>query len=423
MVMRRFCLVLVGLLAWLEGMSAAVAEKRVALVIGNAAYRHTSPLANPRRDAELMAEALTRAGFGVTKLLDADQKSMKRAMRDLGRALRGSDAVGLFYYAGHGVQLRGENYLIPVDADIKDQSEAGIEGVNVNEFLATMERAQSRINIVVLDACRDNPFAAGSRSATRGLARVSAPSGSYIAYATSPGAVALDGQGGNSPYARALSRAIATPGLTIEQVFKQTRASVQAATNRQQTPWETSSITGEFYFLQGRAGKSKNDTVEPPAPPAASARDGSAVELAYWNSIKDGASKAAFEAYLKDYPNGAFIALARLKIRELSRPIVPEPQPAQPPVQRHGGFGPPQVFPASSRVALAGGALQALSCQQLWVARNEIYDRNGYCFKTPRGRQYFGNANCRPGMRVSLSALEKQNVDRIKSWEQRRGCR
>ncbi|MGI9383292.1 MAG: caspase family protein [Methyloligellaceae bacterium] len=422
MMTRSLCLALAGLIVWLGGISAAIAEKRVALVIGNAAYEHTSRLANPRRDAELMAAALTRAGFGVTKLLDADQKSMKRAMRDLGRALRGSDAVGLFYYAGHGVQVRGENYLIPIDANIKDQSEAGIEGVNVNEFLATMERAQSRINIIVLDACRDNPFAAGSRSATRGLARVSAPSGSYIAYATSPGAVALDGKGANSPYARALSRAIATPGLTIEQVFKKTRASVQATTNRQQTPWETSSITGEFYFLPGQGGQTKTDAAQPLTPPVPPAKDDRAVELAYWNSIKDGASKAAFEAYLKDYPSGAFTALARLKIQELSRPKQPVSPPTQP-VQRHGGSSRPPVFPASSRLALASGQLQALSCQQLWVARNEIYDRNGYCFKTPRGRQYFDNADCRPDARVRLTALEKQNVDRIKSWEQRRGCR
>ncbi|MGI9382997.1 MAG: caspase family protein, partial [Methyloligellaceae bacterium] len=230
------------------GAGQVLAEKRVALVIGNSDYRHVGKLRNPKNDAQLMAATLRRVGFAVTTLIDVDQRAMKKAMRDFGRALRGSGAVGLFYYAGHGVQVAGENYLIPVNANLADESEIEFDAVNVNAFLQTMERASSRINIVILDACRNNPFARSFRSATRGLARVDAPRGTYIAYATSPGDVAQDGKTGNSPYTSALAKAIELPGLTIEQVFKQARNDVLATTQEQQVPWETSSITGEFFF-------------------------------------------------------------------------------------------------------------------------------------------------------------------------------
>ena len=216
--------------------TAQPAETRIALVIGNSAYQSAGALDNPQRDAKLMAERLKTAGFTVTLLVDADQQTMKRAMVDFGRELRSSEAVGLFYYAGHGLQVNGLNYLVPVNANIKDETEVGIETVSLADFLATMERAKSRINIVVLDACRNNPFSSNFRTDSAGLARVDAPAGTYVAYATSPGSVASDGAGRNSPYTKALAEAVLKAGMPIEQVFKEVRRAVQDETGGQQTP-------------------------------------------------------------------------------------------------------------------------------------------------------------------------------------------
>jgi Caspase domain len=230
-------------------MDASLAASRAALVIGNSAYPF-GPLVNPKNDAELMAQSLKQVGFEVTTVLDADRQTMQRALLDFSRAIRDTDTVGLFYFAGHGVQSAGENYLIPVDADIKSESEVKLFGINVDEFVATLERANGRTNIVILDSCRNNPFPKISRSGSRGLAAVSAPTGTFIAQSTSPGQVALDGEGDNSPYAMALSKALLEPGATIEQVFKQTRRDVLKQTKDVQTPWDTSSLTGDFYFSE-----------------------------------------------------------------------------------------------------------------------------------------------------------------------------
>ena len=423
--MRSIVFLAMGALSLLSAGPGALAETRVALVIGNSAYSHLSPLTNPRSDAEIMTATLEKVGFAVAKVIDADQRTMKQAMLEFGRSLRASDAIGLFYYAGHGVQVNGENYLIPVNANIRDAAEVSFEGVNVNEFLSTMERAAARINIVVLDACRDNPFPGSSRSGTRGLARVEAPRGTYIAYATSPGAVADDGDRNHSPYTAALARAIGTPGLTIEQVFKQTRTDVLRTTGEKQIPWETSSITGEFYFVPGARGGPR-PAVPIPAPAPAPAA-GAQVEIVFWNSIKDSDSPAAFRSYLQQYPAGAFAPLARLKIEQLERqasvpavPVTPAPPPPPPASQQPQVR---QVIAWSSARSLDDSALGGLNCSDLWVARNEIFDRNGYCFQTARGKAYFDNGDCRTNSQNILSALEKRNVAAIQSWERRRGCR
>lgn len=295
------------------------AENRIALVVGNSSYKN-SPLRNPRNDATLMADTLEDVGFEVTRVFDADQRTMKRAMIKFGRKLRRSDSVGLFYYAGHGVQLEGENYLIPIGADIGDELEIGVEAVSVNEFLRTMKRASSRINIVVLDACRNNPFARSFRSSTRGLAAVDAPKGTYVAYATSPGAIALDGNSGHSPYTTALARAIVKPGLVIEQVFKQARRAVLKLTDEQQTPWETSSITGRFYFKPPVAQAAVTPKPEQQVNRSSTPSNNShALELAYWDTIKSTRNPALFKSYLRQFPSGAFVDLANVMIHQLER--------------------------------------------------------------------------------------------------------
>ena len=233
----------------------AAGETRLALVIGNSAYRHTTPLTNPARDAELISQALEQVGFKVAKFLDADKDVMLREMLAFGRSLRRADAVGLFYFAGHGVQINGLNYLVPVDAEINSEDEVRLQTVGLSEFLQTLNsfgEYDGRLNLIILDACRNNPFARGWRAVARGLAPVDSPSGTLVAFATAPGEVASDGRDGNSPYAKGLAQSILSPGLPVEETFKATRKYVKKYTDREkkvQEPWESTSLTGSFYFI------------------------------------------------------------------------------------------------------------------------------------------------------------------------------
>jgi uncharacterized protein len=222
--------------------------KRVALVVGNSNYKSFNVLPNPVNDARLMEKALRESGFEVTLILDADQAQMKRAILDFGRTLRKGVDASMFFYAGHGVQVKGENYLIPIDADLQSEDEVGVQTIDVNAFLETMESAKSPFNIIVLDACRNNPLSA-HRGGGGGLAPVTAPKGSFVAYSTAPGKVALDGDGiADSPYSLALAQTLVVPGMKLEDVFKKTRELVLASTSGEQLPFESTSITGDFYF-------------------------------------------------------------------------------------------------------------------------------------------------------------------------------
>lgn len=228
---------------------ALAGEARIALVIGNSEYAN-GPLTNPANDAKMIAESLGSLGFDVVSRRNADQTTMKRAIQDFGARLEraGSGAVGLFYYAGHGVQLNGRNYLIPTSAHIEREGDVEIEAVSADWVIEQMRYARNRLNIVVLDACRNNPFARSMRSADRGLAVMDAPAGILIAYSTAPGSVAADGDARNSPYTEALARAMRDVHEPVEQVFKKVRIGVMNATAGRQVPWESSSLTGDFYF-------------------------------------------------------------------------------------------------------------------------------------------------------------------------------
>ncbi|MGR9052380.1 MAG: caspase family protein [Gammaproteobacteria bacterium] len=242
----------------------ALAEKRIALVIGNSAYRD-SPLTNPVNDAKDMSEALKEDGFEVSTFTDIDRKQMRDAIRDFGEGLRKAD-TGLFYFAGHGIQVQGRNYLVPLGADVHSADEVQDESIEAGSVLRKMESAGNRVNIVILDACRNNPFARSFRSLETGLARMDGPVGSFIAYATAPGSVAADGDGRNGLYTQYLLEALRQPGLSIEQMFKRVRSGVTTATQGQQIPWESSSLLGEFVFLPG--APKETDQPEPmPAPP------------------------------------------------------------------------------------------------------------------------------------------------------------
>lgn len=227
--------------------STAARQLRRALVIGNAEYT-TAPLRNPARDASGIADALKRLDFEVKLLRDATHAEMEQAIERFSRQLR-RGGVGLFYYAGHGVQLNGQNYLIPVDAQLQSETDVKYKTVYAAWVLERMEDAGNELNMVILDACRDNPFAQSWRSARKGLAMMQAAQGALIAYATEPGNVALDGNQNNGIYTKHLLQNIEEPGLSVEQLFKRVRQGVFEETGGKQLPWEASSLTGDFYFV------------------------------------------------------------------------------------------------------------------------------------------------------------------------------
>jgi Caspase domain len=237
----------------LLSLSSASAEKRIALVVGNSAYQNIARLDNPPNDATLMAETLSGLGFaliGGSAQLDLDKAALDTEVQNFGRQIQGAD-VALFYYAGHGVQVSGSNYLVPVGANPTREADVDFQMVDINLVLRQMQGSGTRLNMVILDACRNNPFGArGLRSADGGLAQMRAPEGTLISYATQPGSVAQDGSDGHSPYTKALARTLKQAGLDIFQTFNQVGLAVKRETGGSQQPWVSSSpIDGSFYFV------------------------------------------------------------------------------------------------------------------------------------------------------------------------------
>jgi len=309
--MRRWLLVWLALCAvalgnaLAAGAPAAPAKARVALVIGNGGYRN-APLANPTNDARAVGDALRRMGFQVVSLENASLRQMNDAVRQFGDALQGG--VGLFYYAGHGVQVKGRNFLVPVDADIQREDEVPYKAFDVSQVLAKMEAARNPLNIVILDACRNNPFVRASRGAGGGLAQMDAPVGSIVAFATAPGAEAADGASGNGLYTSQLLRFMATPGLKVEDVFKRTRVAVKQASGGRQIPWESTSLEGDFYF-------------EPGAATTAAARSAD-LDDELWGLVASTGQPSAYRAYLERFPEGKHASDARsLASRDARAPV------------------------------------------------------------------------------------------------------
>ena len=303
--------------AVLLGSHAAFAENRVALVIGQSAYRAVVPLPNPANDAKAMAQLLGDAGFEVASAADLSQDELRRTVGEFARtiAAKGPDTTALVFYAGHGIQVDGENYLIPVDVDPKRETDIPLQAVRLNDLLNTLTSVPSKMRIILLDACRNNPFPDINKSAGHGLAivdaKVGAP-GTFLSYSTSPGAEAEDGSSANSPYTTALLTAARQPGLPIEEALKRVRVSVNKATEGRQTPWESSSLTEEFrFFGSGEAG------AKPPAAAKRTVEDwkrnlqGKPPEAANELIVADG-SVEAYEAFVVLYTQPPFAAPARL---------------------------------------------------------------------------------------------------------------
>ncbi len=286
-----------------DAAAPAGSGKRLALVIGNGSYRD-APLKNPVNDARALSTKLRALGFEVMTGENLGQRDMTRLVARFGERLGGHD-VGMFFFAGHGIQVRGKNYLIPVDAQIGSENSVRAEAVDVDAVLDQL--SASPLNLVILDACRNNPFERRFRSVGGGLAQMEAPKGTLIAYATAPGKVAQDGDGANSTYTTALLKVLAEPGLAVESVFKRVRSEVSRMTGDAQVPWEASSLTGDFYFVGAN----------PPAAPAAAAGGDSEAELLFWQSVKDSPDRGDYEAYLRQFSNGRFSEIARNRLNRM----------------------------------------------------------------------------------------------------------
>jgi uncharacterized caspase-like protein len=360
----------IGLL-FLFGTPAALAENRVALVIGQSAYRAVTPLPNPANDAKAMAQLLGEAGFEVMTAPDLSQNALREKVSDFAAqvAAKGADTVALVLYAGHGMQIDGENFLVPVDIDPKREADIPLQAVRLNDVLNTLASVPSKMRIVLLDACRNNPFPAIGKTAGHGLAIVDAKfgaPGTFLSFSTSPGAEAEDGSGANSPYTTALLTAAKEPGLSIEDAFKRVRVSVNKATDGRQTPWESSSLTGDFRFfnvpgaaeaevkpvatkrsadewrrnLQGKSPEVAHEMIvadgsvdayeayvalytEPPFAPQARRWLERHLRMLAWNKAVIENTAAGFQAFLVEYPDSDLTATARkLEERLRNRPVI-----------------------------------------------------------------------------------------------------
>ncbi len=287
-----------------DGALKLVRVPKIALVIGNAKYPH-APLRNPGNDAKGIAGELQKIGFQVNLKLDARRNEMIEAIRAFGSELGRQKGVGLFFYAGHGAQLAWKNYLIPVDADIEKLEDMQTKTVELNSLIEGIVKAQNPMNVIILDACRDNPFGNKVNTQQKGLSQFDAPPGSLLAYATSPGNTAADGEGTNGLYTENLLREIKVPEARIEDVFKRVRLAVRRKTEGQQIPWESTSLEEDFWFIPPKEIKRLSDE---------EAERLFREELALWERIKAAKEPAPLEDYLRRYPSGKFTELAQLQL-------------------------------------------------------------------------------------------------------------
>lgn len=280
---------------------------RHALVIGNGRYPG-SPLENPANDAKAIAGELRASGFDANLLLDTSRDVMLNAIEAYAKLLAARKAVGLFYFAGHGAQLAWRNYLLPVDAVIKSLDDVPARAVELNTLLQGLTRAGNPMNVIILDACRDNPFGKGVPTEQKGLSQFDAPPGSLLAYATSPGNVASDGSGSNGLYTENLLRELKTPEAKIEDVFKRVRLAVRRRSNGEQIPWESTSLEEDFYFHPPKSVQRLTES---------EAEKRFDLELAVWEKAKASGDAALLEDYLRRHPSGLFSELAQLRLDQI----------------------------------------------------------------------------------------------------------
>lgn len=282
--------------------------RRVALVIGNSSYPGVAALKNPANDASDIAGKLKKLNFNVTLKTNVGLRELLRTLTSFGDKVQPGSEV-LVFYAGHGMQVRGRNYLIPVDAEIRTENSVSSEAVDVDQLLDKLSAA--RLSLVILDACRNNPFERRFRGNGQGLASINAPTGTLIAYATAPGKVASDGEGRNGLYTQELLAAMDVPGIRVEDVFKRVRTNVIRKSGEAQTPWESSSLTGDFFFNGNEIRTTSTSSLH--------VQTDAEVEQEFWDSVKNSGRQADIQNYVSRYPEGRFAALAFAKIESLGR--------------------------------------------------------------------------------------------------------
>src|SRR5438067_74359 len=324
--LMRYPTLILSVIGMIFTAGSASAEKRVAFVVGNGAYKNVAPLPNPSVDAKAIAATLRNVGFEVVEGSNLTRDKMTERLLDFGKKAQGAD-VALFFYAGHGIAISGTNYLLPIDADLKSEMDVKL-GAAINVDL-TLEQTMgdAKVKLVFLDACRDNPFAAKIRSAkaTRsvnvqtGLAEMKSGQGTLLAFATGPGQTALDGEAGtNSPFTRALLANITQPGVEIQQAMTKVRAQVNEETNKGQLPWGHTNLIGSVY-LNGAPAPAAPGAAAAPAQQQVALAPNAEVEVEFWRSIKDSSKVEEYKAYLTNYPNGQFRSLAQSRIASLEQ--------------------------------------------------------------------------------------------------------
>lgn len=300
-VLRTLIGIGIGLICFCSPSFAANVAK-TALIVGNSDYPQ-APLLNPSSDASDMSEALKLLGFDVISATNLNRAEMLKAIRAFTKRLDEQQSVGFFYYAGHGVQIDNTNYLLPISTNLEEEESVLSEGIDINWILHQMKQSNTSMNILMLDACRNNPFNEKYRSISRGLSRMQDPSGSFIAFATAPGRVAEDGDDNNGLYTKYFLQYVMEPGLSIEQIFKQVRNQVEKESKGKQIPWESSSLKGDFYFIDKLTitpGEIQEDQ-------------------ALWQTLKNSDSIDDYQTFIQDYPNSVFVASAKLRIHQINR--------------------------------------------------------------------------------------------------------
>lgn len=310
---------------------------RIALAIGNNAYRD-SPLVNPVNDARAMSELLGRAGFTLDMQLDCNRERLVAAVSRFSAAAQNPDVKQmLFYYAGHALQLEWRNYLVPVDAKVESAGQVAATCFDLAMILRRLGSAKDKVFIIVLDACRNDPFGSGFRPEQKGLSQFDAPSGSLLAYATAPGSVASDGEGANGLYTSNLVRELSVKGIKLEDAFKRTRLNVRLASGGAQVPWETTSLETDFFLFEEARSKLSEAELEAEAE----------ADIAMWKVVKQSKKAEDSIAYIRRFPNGRFAEMAQMR---LSRLLAPGLLPAL-------DSGPPRIATEAQWAALPAGAL------------------------------------------------------------------
>jgi hypothetical protein len=326
MSLRSLGMMMTLALGTMAGPGVATAENRIALVIGNSAYQSVPALPNPMNDARAMADLLRSANFDVVSAPDLTQSDMRRTIGEFADKVagKGRDTIALVFYAGHGLQVDGDNYLVPVDARIQREADVPLQAVRLADLMNALAAVPSKGRIVMLDACRNNPFSEINKVTGRGLAIVDAPPGSIVSYSTSPGTEALDGDGANSPYTTALLAIAKEPGLPIEQAFKRVRYAVTDTTKLQQTPWESSSLTSDFSFFPGEGGSAAPTTPAGAGRQRAGARQTTRSVDTWKSELRRKPAREAYQIVIQEDTVEAYQAFLDLFSREPNGPRVRE---------------------------------------------------------------------------------------------------